>query len=751
MLNNLQFVKKIPGWFVSVVVLFSVVVSLPVLRIAHSQNASIRKFVRLDYAPAVAAESDAEKNLLSGKLIISFDGSVKAELRPEAGIPLVYVDILGAKLDVNPMETPYSNGPVRVARLAQLSLNPPIVRASLFLRDILHPNIVTKNGEIEIAFSEENKVQLTHSDAKNSPPTPFSLMAPEIQTGNAQGSSKYGRDIPFVPVQLEIKNSEIVPLLTELNKQTGMVMHFRDAFDSERIDLSLKASDPIEAMTAIIEKASGTLTIEDGEIWFSRIDNPLLLFSDKDTIEGADLRGLAVGDILRALGQIGKFNIILDKSLDSVKTAMLDTLLHKMTIRRMFEVIMNLNKITARTIDRNTLILLSEVAARAEQGSICRVIQVTNNIAQLKELLGSSMKPDILGRVKIYEDFGNLVLTGDKDAVEIADQTLSFLEGRLSNVRERTKRVYFQPVNTVCAQLVGLVTTAWGKDGNLPQMLIDPRTESIMLTGSPGDVEKALKILNDLDKQPTAQAMIRIRVIESGRTHIQELGLETLRNTVDLADLASLPTKLAVPAVLHALDQDSKVRTLANPLIRCMNKEASSINLTETIPIKSTVTTYIQNPNGTQIPQVSESWSTSNTGITLTITPEIFPNNEVQLIANVTYTDLLKMVENHPWTTNRTLTTKIRIKNNETVIIGGLIKKKRGNTTKPFPILNRIPLLKKLVKPLEYKQDDDSETEMVILITPTIIGTESERKPVQLLPKVEKNAVAPESKLAKKR
>ncbi|MBF0543318.1 MAG: hypothetical protein HQM08_02735 [Candidatus Riflebacteria bacterium] len=750
--------KKVLGLFVILMMAGLSFVFLPIHGIVHGQNAEGRRFVRLDYAPS--ASSDSSNDQKNGKLLISFDGSVKAELRPEAGIPLVYVDILGAKLDVNPLETPFANGPVRVARLAQLSTEPPVVRASLFLREILHPNITSKNGEIEIAF--ENKQNNQTSDggtgtvAGKSGPTPFSLVAPE-PVATISANVNLSKNVVYTPIRLEVKNSDLIPLIVELNKQTGMNLHFRDSFENERIDLSLTAGSPVEAMSAAVEKASGTLTIEDEEIWISRNDNPLLLFSDQDTVEGADLRGLAVGDVLRAIGQIGKFNIILDQSLNAKKTLVLDTLLHRMTIRRMFEVLMQLNGITARIIDKHSLLLMSQEAAREAQGSIVRVVNVTSNNAQIKELLANSVKKDVFSRVKIQEDFGNLVLSGDKEAVENVEQTILFIEGRLISAKEKIKRVYFRPNNTLAAALLGLVTSSWGTSGNLPKMLVDPRTESIIITGSPTDVDKALKTCEELDKQPTSQALVKIRIIESGRTHVQEMGLEVLRNTVEVSDLNTLPTKVAVPSVLHALDTDSKVRTLANPMVRCMNKEATNINLTETIPIKALQTTYIQNPNGTQIPQVSENWTTTNTGITLTLTPDIFANKEVALLVNISYSDVLQMVEGHPWTTNRTLQSKIRVKNNETVVIGGLIKKSKSSNRKPFPLINRIPLLKKLIKPLEYETRNEDETEMVILITPTVIDGLSEKniseknlaeKSLEVKTPSEKNS--PETAMAKK-
>ena len=69
--------------------------------------------------------------------------------------------------------------------------------------------------------------------------------------------------------------------------------------------------------------------------------------------------------------------------------------------------------------------------------------------------------------------------------------------------------------------------------------------------------------------------------------------------------------------------------------------------------------------------------------------------------------------------------TQVIIKDGETIIIGGLIQKKRTNVKRHVPLLSNIPLLNLL-----FAQTDtlEQKMELSVLITPHIIS-DSEEEP----------------------
>ena len=72
-----------------------------------------------------------------------------------------------------------------------------------------------------------------------------------------------------------------------------------------------------------------------------------------------------------------------------------------------------------------------------------------------------------------------------------------------------------------------------------------------------------------------------------------------------------------------------------------------------------------------------------------------------------------------PITSNRSMTTEVRVKDNETLVMGGLFKESEFVTVKKIPILGSIPLLGRL---FQHKTTKTEKTDLTIFITPRIIS-----------------------------
>ena len=67
--------------------------------------------------------------------------------------------------------------------------------------------------------------------------------------------------------------------------------------------------------------------------------------------------------------------------------------------------------------------------------------------------------------------------------------------------------------------------------------------------------------------------------------------------------------------------------------------------------------------------------------------------------------------------------TTLQIKDQETIVLGGLINRTEGVSWKGVPVLSRIPYLGRLFK---TKSTTNSENELVILLTPKIANRETD-------------------------
>ena len=109
-------------------------------------------------------------------------------------------------------------------------------------------------------------------------------------------------------------------------------------------------------------------------------------------------------------------------------------------------------------------------------------------------------------------------------------------------------------------------------------------------------------------------------------------------------------------------------------------------------------------------------------GITLSVIPRINDDNVITLKVNPVIEEIVGYtgpIDNQrPITSNRSMTTEVRVKNNETLVMGGLFKESEFVTVKKIPIMGSIPILGRL---FQHRTTKTEKTDLTIFITPRII------------------------------
>lgn len=84
----------------------------------------------------------------------------------------------------------------------------------------------------------------------------------------------------------------------------------------------------------------------------------------------------------------------------------------------------------------------------------------------------------------------------------------------------------------------------------------------------------------------------------------------------------------------------------------------------------------------------------------------------------------------------------VRLKNGETLFIGGLIKKESSETITKIPLLGDIPLLGRLFRYKNVPSTDNTNRELLVFLTPRILGEEgsSELKRAKVLFREQENS-----------
>ena len=680
------------------------------------------RFLRLDFVPGTIEGNDSEQH---GRYILSFDGVIKAKVCKESSIPLFYTDILGARVESNPFLMNFERGPVKMARLTQISENPPVLRATFFLKRSLLPAIKYIKNSMEISFSAaEEPSQAEKRDsyslidpAEKKKPT---AKKPAENTGTV--SPVQHEDPADEPTRIKVTNSDAATLMRELARQTGRSIHFRDPVQT-RIELDIAAADPFAALGQIAARTGYAVTLEDGDIWVSRLENPLLKISEKDQVEGADLSNLALGDVLRALGQIAEVNIALDKSLESVKERKVNIYFQKISIRRAFETLIKVHDLFLAVVDEKTLLVMTLENSRQIEGKVVRILPLQVPFDKLNSIISQSVSSDVTARVKTQEDLGNLILTGDREAVDIYETAARSLEGKMMTAGDSFSREYFSPLNTKPEELIALIKENLGEKEGV-KITFDKRTDMVLVSGPSTSVNRVIEMARRLDLDPTRQALIHIRLIEIKRKDMESMGIklpDQLAQTADIANFSA--SSIVIPANFTAFQDNNRIKTLANPTLRCMDKEEASIDIVEKIPIKNATTNFISAGTSSPSVSISDNWSEAEVGIKLNVQPFIHQDNEITMKVDIDLTELLDIIETRPWTAQRKIKTMVRVKDKETVVIGGLIRNKKTTTKRPLPFISRIPILRKLARRIEHNSDTEEKSEMVILITPNVVDS----------------------------
>ncbi len=193
---------------------------------------------------------------------------------------------------------------------------------------------------------------------------------------------------------------------------------------------------------------------------------------------------------------------------------------------------------------------------------------------------------------------------------------------------------------------------------------------------------------------------------------------------------------------INALESNGNSKLLSAPSLVVLNNRQAKINVGQKIPIVQNyisnnvlpVTTTTSSGSTTTTPTTSGVGLTGSvqyldTGTILTATPRVNPGGLVFLDVSqeVSVAAPTTSVSGNPPVNNRTIDTTIAVQSGETVLLGGLIREDDSSSNDGIPGLNHVPILGRL---FGNKNDKKSRTELIVLITPTVITSSDDAREV---------------------
>ncbi|OGF48380.1 MAG: hypothetical protein A2452_01170 [Candidatus Firestonebacteria bacterium RIFOXYC2_FULL_39_67] len=163
--------------------------------------------------------------------------------------------------------------------------------------------------------------------------------------------------------------------------------------------------------------------------------------------------------------------------------------------------------------------------------------------------------------------------------------------------------------------------------------------------------------------------------------------------------------------VLQYLLTQTNTDLLSSPSIVTLNGKEASINTGDQIPIKSVTTQGTITVSTTLYKE---------TGVKLRVTPSIKDDNYILLDIHPEVSEVLEYsaVTGDPIISQRKVDGSVIVRDNETLMVGGLLRNKSLTVENKLPILGDLPLLGLLFKKSAVEK---IKTEIIIFITPHVI------------------------------
>jgi len=263
-------------------------------------------------------------------------------------------------------------------------------------------------------------------------------------------------------------------------------------------------------------------------------------------------------------------------------------------------------------------------------------------------------------------------------------------------------------------------------ESDLLYVKVNEATDSLTITAPLKIMQRIKKNLSIID-HPPRQVMIEALVTELSTTNKKELGIDWScewdsatttdnkgRGIIELQDIKGILSYATtggfirdISAIVEAMVEEGKATIRANPKIATLEGKEATIFVGQ-----EKYYSIITGPEAYPY-RTLESIAA---GITLGITPYVAENGDITVHIAPEVSDVTgEGLQGLPVITKRKAETTVRVKDGETIVIGGLVQEQQTNTIRRVPFLGYLPLVGLLFR---YYRPTKTQTEVIIFITP---------------------------------
>lgn len=311
---------------------------------------------------------------------------------------------------------------------------------------------------------------------------------------------------------------------------------------------------------------------------------------------------------------------------------------------------------------------------------------------------------------------------------------------------------FWEAIEKSLVSILGITgEQATGAEGSTVQQRVNVNRlpGTIVVTATKRNMERVEEYLNTIKRVMNRQVLVEAKIIEvqlkdnlkygidwssvtnilGSPVNISAVNFKNVSTSGPIFSLGAREKGSSFSALLEALKEQGELRTLSNPRVNIMNGQTSllSVGRNENFVSKVETTTVT---GTTPITTFTVTTSSVLSGIIIGIVPYINEIGEISLTITPIVSDLVDLIPatfgpndeikiSLPIVDLRELSTTVKVKDGQLIIIGGLIKKKENLQKNKVPLLGDIPYLGEL---FTQRDKEESKTELVVILQPQLVS-----------------------------
>ncbi|RDU57447.1 pilus (MSHA type) biogenesis protein MshL [Helicobacter sp. MIT 99-5507] len=509
------------------------------------------------------------------------------------------------------------------------------------------------------------------------------------------------------------------------------------------------------------------------------------------TISTSSQDGVAVGDLLSQLAaECGYSMLVQDRAAkDKLSKSIASVNVRQLPIEKIFDLILTENELnyefngnllkvsflitetfqinyigTSRIGASNTDIVLSQNAMTSDSSTTSNTggtgttgggLNSASTTTDIQNSVHSSLTSNGLQSGKVDSISGTKILSMDQfDFWGRLEKEIFEIAFRPGDAHQ-PKRIFSNSQDQQDAQDSN---QAQGYDiGDGQSVVVNKIAGLVTVTGTVKQLDRVRKYIKNLEDQIQNQVMIDVNILTVTHTNSNTVGVDWNQfwnfgnllvpayasgnedNTrIDIGgggtSINIFSSGVQMTRIVEFLNAYGKVRSVSNPKVLTLSNQPALISVGSILRYAQS-SVFQNSSSGGTTQNTSTSFPSVFSGVLLDVTPSV-QGEYIMLKINPSITqtkdrnteNAATALSEPPNLSSNQLSSLVRAKDGDRVVLGGLISKSVSNNTNRVPILGYIPLLKYL---FSYDGTSEQTTEMIIIITPHIIKRSDDNPSLQ--------------------